>query len=103
MKAVNSPSYRFEDFEVDQAAGSIRRNGQEQYLRQKSFQVLVFLLENRDRVVTKNELIKAIWEDVAVTDDTLVQSVMEIRRALGESARHPRLIRTMAKLLTASF
>jgi tetratricopeptide (TPR) repeat protein/DNA-binding winged helix-turn-helix (wHTH) protein len=97
MKAVNRPLYRFEDFEVDEAAGSIRRNGQEQFLRQKSFQVLVFLLENRDRVVTKHELIKAIWEDVAVTDDTLVQSVMEIRRALGESARHPRLIRTMAK------
>ena len=97
MKAVNSPLYRFEDFEVDQAAGSIRRDGQEQYLRQKSFQVLVFLLEHRNRVVTKDELISAVWEDVAVTDDTIVQSVMEIRRALGESARQPRLIKTMAK------
>ncbi len=97
MKAVNSPLYRFEDFEVDLAAGSIRCDGQEQYLRQKSFQVLVYLLEHRNRVVTKAELIRAVWEDVAVTDDTIVQSVMEIRRALGESARQPRLIKTMAK------
>ena len=60
--------------------------------------MLVFLLEHRNRVVTKDELIRAVWEDVAVTDDTIVQSVMEIRRALGESARLKlALIKTIAK------
>jgi tetratricopeptide (TPR) repeat protein/DNA-binding winged helix-turn-helix (wHTH) protein len=97
MKAVNKQLYRFEDFEVDQAAGLIRRQGEEQYLRQKSFQVLVFLIEQRHRLVTKDELIDTIWDGLAVTDDTLVQSVMDIRRTLGESARHPRLIKTVAK------
>jgi DNA-binding winged helix-turn-helix (wHTH) protein/TolB-like protein len=97
MKAVNRQLYRFEDFEVDPAAGSIRQKGREQYLRQKSFQVLVFLLEHRDRLVTKDELIETIWKDVAVTDDTLVQCVVDIRRTLSESARHPRLIKTVAK------
>jgi DNA-binding winged helix-turn-helix (wHTH) protein/rhodanese-related sulfurtransferase/tetratricopeptide (TPR) repeat protein len=53
-------------------------------LRRQSFAVLRFLLEHADRLVTKEELMTAVWPDTAVTDDSLVQCVHEIRRALGD-------------------
>ncbi len=56
-------------------------------LRPQSFAVLRHLVENRGRLVTKDELMQAVWPDVAVTDDSLVQCIGEIRRALGEDGK----------------
>jgi len=90
--------YRFADVEVDTAQSSVRRNGEERHLRQQTFQVLVYLLEQRERLVTKEELLRNIWNGTAVTDDALVQCVMDIRRALGDDSRHPRFIKTVPKI-----
>src|SRR5262249_10386771 len=54
-------------------------------LRRKSFELLRYLVENPDRVVTKEELLKAIWPDVVVTDESLTQCVSEVRQAIGDS------------------
>src|SRR5262245_32415236 len=53
-------------------------------LRRQSFVVPRYLVEHADRVVTKEELMAAVWPDTAVTDDSLVQCIHEIRRALGD-------------------
>ena len=53
-------------------------------LRRQSFAVLQYLIEHADRLVTKEELMAAVWPDTAVTDDSLVQCIHEIRRALGD-------------------
>src|SRR5204863_2368840 len=88
----------FADVEVDPGQGCIRRSGKERHLRQQTFQVLVYLLERRERLVTKEELLRNIWNGTAVTDDALVQCVMDIRRVLGDDSRRPRFIKTIPKL-----
>lgn len=92
------PIYRFEEVEIDPSRGSITRNGREQHLRQQTFQVLLYLLERRQRLVTKEELIENVWNGIAVSDNALVQCIGDIRRTLGDDSRHPRLIRTFPKL-----
>lgn len=82
--------YRFGDIQIDARFYIITRHGAEQHLRQRSFEVLLYLLQNRDRVVNKEELIQNIWKVTAVTDDALVQSIVEIRKALGDDPRRPR-------------
>ncbi|TIU44021.1 MAG: adenylate cyclase, partial [Mesorhizobium sp.] len=54
-------------------------------VRHQTFAVLRHLLENADRVITKDELMKAVWNGLAVTDDSLVQCIHEIRAALNDS------------------
>lgn len=94
----DQPIYRFEDVEIDASRCSIKRNGQEHYLRQQTFQVLLYLLERRQRLVTKEELIENVWHGIAVTDNALVQCIGDIRRTLGDDPRHPRFIKTFPKL-----
>jgi len=84
--------------EIDSAQGYLKRGGQEQYLRQQSFHVLLYLLERRQRLITKEELIKNFWHDTAVTDNALVQCIAEIRRALGDDPRQARFVKTIPKV-----
>jgi tetratricopeptide (TPR) repeat protein/DNA-binding winged helix-turn-helix (wHTH) protein len=98
MKDSDQHIYRFADVEVDPAQGCLRRNGQEQHLRQQTFQVLLLLLEQRERLVTKDELIESVWRGAAVTDNALVQCITDIRRALGDDPRQPHLIKTIPKV-----
>ncbi len=60
-------------------------------------ELLVFLAGRPQQVVSKDELIAAVWPDVAVSDDALKNAVWELRRALGDSARQPRYIETIPK------
>lgn len=98
MNSSSKRIFRFGDVEVDLAQGSIRRGGEELHLRQQTFQVMIYLLENRERPVTKDELLKSIWKETAVTDDALVQCVMDIRRAIGDDSRRPQFIKTLPKV-----
>src|SRR5689334_15683585 len=79
--------YLFDGFTVDLARGCLMREGEELKLRPKSFKTLIYLVENSGRLISKEELIGAIWPDVAVTDDSLVQCLIEIRKALGNAQR----------------
>lgn len=60
-------------------------------------QVLVYLLQRPGELVSKESLNRAIWNDSAVTDDALVQCVVDIRKVLGDDPRHPRYVRTVPK------
>jgi DNA-binding winged helix-turn-helix (wHTH) protein len=61
--------------------------GSEIALRPQAFDLLIYLLENAGRLVTKDELMQAVWPDVFVTDDSLVQCVRDIRRALHDESQ----------------
>jgi eukaryotic-like serine/threonine-protein kinase len=98
MQLLDRPIYRVGEIEIDSARKCLRRHDEEWRLRQKSFQVLLYLLEHRERLVTKEELLQNIWDGAAVTDDTLVQIIVELRKTLGDDSRHPRFIRTIPKL-----
>lgn len=98
MNFISKPIFRFGDVEVDTSQGCVRRGGQELHLRQQTFQVMIYLLKHRERTVTKEELLESIWKETAVTDDALVQCVMDIRRAIGDDSRRPHFIKTMPKV-----
>lgn len=95
--------YCFADFTLDLDRGFLRRCGEEVTLSPKAFEVLAFLVEHHGRLVTKNDLIEAVWPDTAITDNSLAQRLLEIRRALADDSQQ--LIRTVARrgyLFTAS-
>jgi DNA-binding winged helix-turn-helix (wHTH) protein len=77
-------TYRFGEFTLDLARGGVFRSGEEVKLRPKVFEVLKYLVENSGRLIGKEELAKAIWPDSFVTDDSLVQCTVELRRALKD-------------------
>ena len=91
-------TYRIEGIEgvtVDPAARRLLSPLGAWPIRKKTFDFLVFLIENRHRVVSKQELIHSLWNDAAVTDDVLVASVRELRKLFGDEAVSPRFIRTI--------
>ena len=77
----------FSHFTIDLERGCLLDRGEEVRLRPKVFEALKYLAENNNRLVTKDELIKALWTEPFVTDDSLVQCLVEIRRGLGDEAQ----------------
>src|SRR5262249_28097709 len=61
------------------------------------FDLLVYLIENRDRVVSKDDLIEGVWKGRIVSDSTLTTRINAVRRAVGDSGEHQRLIRTLPR------
>jgi tetratricopeptide (TPR) repeat protein/DNA-binding winged helix-turn-helix (wHTH) protein len=89
--------YRLDGVEIDTSRLCLKRGGEERHLRQQTFQVLIYLLEQRERLVTKDELINHVWQDTAVTDNALEQCLAEIRKVLGDDSRNPRFIKTVPR------
>jgi len=90
---------RFDGYDVDVAAGQLYKHGVRISLREKSFQVLVSLLEHPGEVVTREALRRQLWrEEVFVDfDNNLNTAVARLREALCDSADHPRFIETLPK------
>src|SRR5215510_7411867 len=86
---------RFDCYVLDLGRGSLLQDGTEIALRPKTFGVLRHLVENTGRLISKDELFAAVWPNLAITDDALVQSIAELRRALGDDG--PRLITTIPR------
>lgn len=76
--------YVFSEFVLDLRRASLTRGDAQVSLRPKAFDALKYLVENPGRVVTKDELIDAVWPDVVVTDDSLSKCIQEVREALGD-------------------
>src|SRR5262245_35542232 len=91
----NPVRYRFADFVLDLERGALRKGNREVKLRPKVFDALRFLVENRGRLVRKEELIQALWPDAFVTDDSLVQCMVELRRALED--RGQEILKTISR------
>ncbi len=87
--------YRYGDTAVDTLRAEIRRAGEAVPLRRKSFDVLVYLLHRPRRVVTKAELLDAVWGDRIVTEGSLKSCLTEVRAAIGDHERN--LIRTVPR------
>jgi len=80
-------NYHFADFILEPGRAALLRAGEEIKLRPKVFDALRYLLENRGRVVPKEELIENLWPEAFVTDDSLVQCMVELRRALDDRSQ----------------
>ena len=86
---------RFDRYLLDLNRGCLFLAENEISLRPKTFAILRHLVENPSRLVSKDELFAAVWPNLAITDDVLVQSIGELRRALGDDGA--RLIRTVPR------
>lgn len=88
-------SYSFGDFEVDTAHRLLLRNGEAIPLKAKAFDLLLTLVENPGRVLTKDELLNKVWENQFVEENNLTVHVAALRKALGETKRDHRYIVTI--------
>jgi DNA-binding winged helix-turn-helix (wHTH) protein/TolB-like protein/Flp pilus assembly protein TadD len=95
--AKASVSYRFDDVLVDGNRLRIEKDGQPHKITPRAFDVLVYLIEHRDRIVEKQELFEQIWKESFVTDNALTRTVKEIRQVIGDDADAPRYIETLHK------
>src|SRR5262245_17930502 len=91
-------TFQFDDVLVDPAAFRVSKAGRVLPLEPKAIRVLVYLAENRPRAVSKDELMTAVWEDAAVTDNALTRIVAQLRKSLGDSSREPKYIETVPTL-----
>lgn len=88
MQQVIQQGYSFDGFTLDLARGCLLGGDQQEIkLRPKSFMTLKYLVENNGRLVGKDELIEAVWPGTAVTDNSLVQCLKEVREALGDKSQ----------------
>src|SRR4051812_37095782 len=89
--------YESGDLRIDLGRMSATRAGAPIPLEPKAFDVLRYLLEHRDRVVTKDELLDAVWTGTFVTPNVLTRAIAQIRKALGDETENVRFIETIAK------
>lgn len=94
---MESASYRFDGFYLDRPRMLLTRDGQPVPLEPKALDVLLFLIDRRDRLVTKEELLDAIWKDTFVTPNVLTREIAQLRKALDDDAGEPRVIETAAR------
>jgi DNA-binding winged helix-turn-helix (wHTH) protein len=89
--------FLFSDHWLDTDRLELRRGAELVALEPQVFDLLVYLVQNRDRVVSKDDLIASIWSGRIVSDSTLTSRINAARRAVGDSGKEQRLIRTIAR------
>ena len=87
--------YVFDGYELDTARQELRQAGVPVLLAPKVHQVLVYLIQHRDRVVFKQELLEQLWPDTYVDDSAVKRCIMAARRAIGDQSNAPQRIKTL--------
>lgn len=90
-------TFEFGDFRLDVAERLLLRGDERVHLSEKSFSTLAYLVQRYGRLVTKNELVEAVWPDSFVEENNLHKCIHAIRRGLGEKADGPVFIETVKK------
>src|SRR3954469_3076212 len=86
--------FEFRDFEIDTARFELRRSGEVRHVEPQVFDVLRYLVEHRDRVVPKEELLDNVWGDRFVSESALTSRIKAARQAVGDDGRAQRVIST---------
>lgn len=89
--------YQFGEFTVDSDQKVLLRNGSPLSLAPKVFDTLLILVDNNGRLVAKDELIKQLWPNTFVEESNLTFNIQQVRKILGDNAREPRFIETVAR------
>jgi DNA-binding winged helix-turn-helix (wHTH) protein len=84
--------YTFGDYVLDRDLYALDHCGQKVPLTPKAFDLLVYLIQHRKRVVSRDELMAAVWSGIAISDPTLDASISEARRAVGDSGKTQQVI-----------
>jgi DNA-binding winged helix-turn-helix (wHTH) protein len=88
-------TFRFDPFVLDSRTRQLLRDGDEVALSPKAFHLLLLLVTNRTRAMTRDELQQQLWPSTFVLETNLAGVVAEVRRALGDTAERPTFVRTM--------
>jgi TolB-like protein/DNA-binding winged helix-turn-helix (wHTH) protein/Flp pilus assembly protein TadD len=94
MPGQNGKRYILGEYEIGAEGRLLSRDGEPVHITNRPFQVLLYLIERRDRVVTRQELLDRFWDGKDVYDDTLRKCIGAIRKALGDRLSGPRFIET---------
>ena len=89
--------FHFADHTLDTERRELHRGAEPVSVEPQVFDLLIYLVQNRDRVVSKDDLIASIWEGRIVSDSTLTSRINAARRAIGDSGEDQKLIRTIAR------
>jgi DNA-binding winged helix-turn-helix (wHTH) protein len=92
---VRAVIYRFDSFELNGPQYRLSRGQEAIHVKPSVLELLVYLIEHRERVVSKAELVSTLWQGRFVSDGVLSETVYEARRALGEDAANARFIKTL--------
>lgn len=98
MLGTREAVFRFADIEVREQEFRLIRAGQVIPIEPKAFRVLLLFLRNPQKLITKEELLDAVWSDAAVTENSLTRSIAVLRKALGDDPHCNRYIETIATL-----
>lgn len=86
---------RFGECVLDSDTRQVSVSGEDAHVSPKAFQFLELLLENRPKALSKGEIHERLWPGTFVSDGTLASLLVEVRSAIGDSARNPRFVRTV--------
>jgi adenylate cyclase len=89
--------FQFEDFELDVSRRELRRSGSAVPVEPQVLDLLIYLIENRERVVSKTDLYDSIWKNRIVSESTLSSRVNAVRKALADSGDAQRIVRTVSR------
>jgi TolB-like protein len=90
--------FNFADIEVREREFLLIKAGERLPVEPTAFRVLLFLLRNAGRIVSKEEIVASVWNDVAVSDNSLTRAIAQLRRVLDDDPREPRYILTVPTL-----
>jgi DNA-binding winged helix-turn-helix (wHTH) protein len=89
--------FLFDDHTLDTDRRELRRRLEPIEVEPQVFDILIYLLDNRDRVVSKDDLIASVWGGRIISDSTLTSRINAARKVIGDSGRDQKLIRTVAR------
>jgi TolB-like protein len=94
-RMIRAMLYRFESFELDTAKVELRENGEPRPVERQVFALLALLVENRERLVSKDEILEKVWDGRIVSEAAVASRVKSARQALGDDGKSQRFIRTI--------
>jgi adenylate cyclase len=97
MPSLINHFFRFGEFTFDADQRVLLRQGKPLLLAPKVLETLLTLVQNSGRIIEKEELMKRLWPDTFVEESNLTYCIVQLRKTLGDEARHPRYIETIPK------
>ena len=88
--------YRFDNFLVDPENWRLSRGGQEIHLEPVVLELLVYLISNREHLVTRQELMDTVWGDTVISESALTKAVARLRNVLDDDSAAPRYLEPVA-------
>ena len=89
--------FSFEDYCLDADRRELKQGSELVPIRPKVFDLLLYLVQNREQVVTRDDLLRAVWNGRSVSESTLASHINAVRNAIGDTGKEQRLIRTVAR------